>query len=154
MIEALKPTEDELEFIRSNPDFQVCIERWGKGDGVLRFAIVPVDLVTWRVYLEGNKDSWTRLVQINDQGECSFDGFNTCLIFIRNVEAQFDEIRRLEKSVVKEEEEEESAIEEPIRPFIEISDKMGDQIMSTIGGLGTAYIFYLIIAVFLNFLHR
>jgi len=155
MIEALKPTEDELDFIRSNPDFQVCIERWGKGDGMLRFAIVPVDLVTWRVYLEGNEDSWTRLVQIEPQGERSFDGFNTCLMFIKNVEAQLDEIRRLEQSVSKEEkEEEEPTIEEPSHPLIEISDKMGDQIMSTIGWLGTAYIFYLVIAAFLNFLHR
>jgi len=152
MIEALKPTEDELDFIRSNPDFQVCIERWSKDDGVLKFAIVPVDLVTWRVYLEGNEDSWTRLVQIEPQGECSFDGFNTCLMFIKNVETQFDEIRRLEQSVVKEEEE--PTIEEPIRQLIEISDAMGDQIISTIGWLGTAYITYLVIAVFLNFLHR
>src|SRR5574343_1206501 len=156
MIEALKPSEDELEFIRSNPDFQVCIERWGKDDGVLRFAIVPVDLVTWRVYLEGNEDSWTRLVQINDQGECSFDGFNTCLMFIRNVEAQFDEIRRLEQSAVKEEEEKESNL-----PMIRFSQETTDEFITILNnainlvmGLGYLYVFYLILLAFFNFLHR
>ena len=150
MIEALKPSEDELEFIRSNPDFQVCIERWGKDDGVLRFAIVPVDLKTWKIFLAGDVDSWVLVKETN----VTFQDFNTFLEFITKTEKELDTIRRLEKSVVKEEEEEDSTIEEPIRPFIEISDAMGDQIMSTIGWLGTAYIFYLIIAVFLNFLHR
>lgn len=147
MIEALKPTEDELEFIRSNPDFRVCIERWGMGDGVLRFAIVPVDLKTWKVFLAGDEDNWVLVKETN----VTFQDFNTCLEFITKTEKELDTIRRLEKSVVKEED---PTIEEPIRPFIEISDKMGDQIMSTIGWLGTAYIFYLILAVFLNFLHR
>src|SRR5574343_707746 len=102
MIEALKPSEDELEFIRSNPDFQVCIERWGKGDGVLRFAIVPVNLKTWKVFLTGDVDSWVLVKETN----MVFQDFNTCLEFITKTEKELDTIRRLERSVVKEEEEE------------------------------------------------
>jgi hypothetical protein len=153
MIEALKPTEDELTFINSNPDFQVCIERWGKDDGVLKFAIVPIDCSVWKVFLEGSEDKWTEVAQLNagDDG----DGFNACLNFINEVETKFDSLRRLEQSVVMEKKE------EPDPPMIRISQETTDEFVSILNntinlvmGLGYLYIFYLILSAFFNFLHR
>lgn len=152
MIEALKPTEDELIFINSNPDFQVCIERWGKDDGVLKFAIVPVDLKTWKVFLEGSEDGWTLVKSLS----ASYEDFNSCLEFVKRIEKEFDSIRRLEQSVVVEKEEEESDL-----PMIRISQETTDEFVSILNnainlvmGLGYLYIFYLILSAFFNFLHK
>ena len=108
--------------------------------------------------MEGSEDRWTRMIQVDAHDDKGFDGFNTCLMFIKNVEAQFDAIRSLEQSVVTRKEEEE---EEEDLSMIRISQETTDEFVTILNnainlvmGLGYLYIFYLIVSAFFNFLHR